>query len=926
MSQPSTLPPGIAIPLRKRLSCRQARAAVLVGMAVGLLLGIVEVIHDLYRERTRIHSNIAQVLEVVREAAGHATSENDPLLADKVLEGLFNCQSIHHAHLNTATGGLLRQKDRPHPETGIIKWIASQLLTDVNEITTPLNWNGRLVGQLSIAVDPYLSARDYLFRASFTLLSSLFAAFLLAALLTIIFHHLLTRPILMLGQQLARLDPDAPARQPLTLPTGHQGDELDHLTHSINQTMESFASALRAQQETARQLKQTQFSVDHAADMICWIGPDGRFLYVNQAMCEAAGYSQEEMKGMTVADINPDLTPTAWSAHWNDLKQRHRSRMESQVRTKDGRLLPIEIHITFLEIDDQEIHCNFARDISRRKEAEVAINRVNRILLTLSRGNEAMIKATSEQELLNSICRLIVEEGGYRMVWVGYPTPDDSKRILPVAQYGFDDGYLQQLEITWEDNEKGCGPTGTAFRTRQPSCARRIRTDANFTPWREEATRRGYASSIALPLPNDNLLPLGTINIYSAETDAFDQDELRLLENLANNLAFGILKFREAEERRRAQRAMALSEEKLRTLFHHSPDCLMTLDRQGAVQFSNRQGPNHPRALLQEAMIPHLRERLDTVFKTGQAMEYPFTDGEKAWWEARLAPIFQDGKVTEVLAVCQDITEKRTLQAQNLRNARLASLGVLSASVAHEINNPNNAIQFNVPILTAIWEDALPILQKAHAGSGAFCLGGMPMDEAMEVLPQLLDGIRMSSHRIQTIIGGLKHMARQDREPLTQRFDIREPIQSALLILQSQVRQTTDHCQFIPHPSPLMVRGNAQQLEQAFINIIQNALQSLRSRANRVTISTAPHADHTRVQVILRDEGCGIDPEHLDKLTNPFFTTRTATGGMGLGLSITKTIIDNHSGDLSFQSVPDQGTTVTVSLPAVVEPTRGDAP
>ncbi|MBF0178888.1 MAG: PAS domain S-box protein [Magnetococcales bacterium] len=926
MSLPSTLPPGIAIPLRKRLSYRQARAAVLVGLAVGLLLGLGEVLNDLHREQSRIHANIAQVLEVVRDAAGRATSENDPLMAEKVLDGLFKCKSIHHAHLDSATGALLGQKDRHHSESGIVKWIASLLRSDMNEITTALILEGRTVGRLTITVDPYLSARDFLGRARFTLLSSLFAAFLLATILTIVFHHLLTRPILMLGQQLARLDPETPARQPLTLPPGHERDELAHLSHFINLAMESFANALHAQQETAKQLKQTQFSVDQAADMVCWIGPEGRFLYVNQAMCEAVGYSKTEMMGMTVADINPELTPTAWSAHWNDLKQRHRSRMETQVCTKDGRLLPIEIHITFLEIDGQEIHCNFARDITSRRQTETAINRVNRILLTLSHGNEAMIKATSEQELLQRICRLIVEEGGYRMVWVGYPAQDDSKRILPVAQYGFDDGYLQQLEITWEDGEKGRGPTGTAFRTRQPTCARRIRTDANFAPWREEATRRGYASSIALPLPNDNLLPLGAINIYSAETDAFDQDELRLLETLANNLAFGILKFREAEERRRAQRAMALSEEKLRTLFHHSPDCLMTLDRQGAVHFSNRQGPNHPRELLPDAMIPHLRERLDTVFKTGQAVEYPFTDGEKAWWEARLAPIFQDGKVTEVLAVCQDITEKRTLQAQNLRNARLASLGVLSASVAHEINNPNNAIQFNVPILTAIWEDALPILQRAYEGSGAFCLGGMPMDEAMEVLPQLLDGIRMSSQRIQTIIGGLKHMARQDKEPPTQRFDIREPIQSALLILQSQVRQATDHCHLMPHPSPLMVRGNAQQLEQAFINLIQNALQSLRGRANRVTISTAPHADNTRVQVVLRDEGCGIDPEHLDKLTNPFFTTRTATGGMGLGLSITKTIIDNHSGELSFQSGPDQGTTVTVSLPAAGEPTRGDAP
>ncbi|MBF0126089.1 MAG: PAS domain S-box protein [Magnetococcales bacterium] len=917
-------PPPVRIPFRQRLSYRQARTAVLLGLGVGLLLGMGEVSLDLFKERQRVHANIAQVLEVIRDAAGQATYHQDANQAEKVLTGVFHCQSIRHARLNTRSGTLLLQKERPHPETGIAKWLAALLLSQAGEITTPLILNDQPVGSLSIAVDPLLSAQDFLMRAGFTLLNNLLSAILLATILTTTFHYLLTRPILMLGQQLARLDPNAPARQPITIPSIHKADELGLLARLINRALGSFETALRVHKETERMLKQTQFSVDHAADMICWVGPDGKFLYVNEAMSHVVGYSKEELGVMSVTDINPDLTREQWTTHWNALLRDQQGRMETMVRTKRGSWLPIELHITLLKIDGQEIHCNFARDISSRKTAEMAIKRANQILLTLSRGNEAMIKAASEQELLDRICQVIVQDGGYRMVWVGYASLEADKRIRPVAQYGFDDGYLETLDISWEENEKGHGPTGTAFRTRQPVFTRQIQNDPRFTPWRQEATRRGYASSIALPLPNDHLMPLGTINIYSEQPDAFDKEEIQLLENLANNLAFGILKFREAEERRRAQKAMQLSEEKLSSLFHHSPDCLMTLDRHGVVQFTNRQGPNHPRELLTDAQIPHLQEHLASVFMTGQAVEYPFTDGESAWWEARLAPIFQEGKVSEVLAVCQDITEKRTLQAQNLRNARLASLGVLSASVAHEINNPNNAIQFNVPVLTAIWEDALPILHNAHEGTGAFYLGGMPMAEAMEVVPQLLDGIRMSSHRIQTIIGGLKHMARQDKEILTQRVNIQEPIQSALMILQNLIRQSTDHCLFTPHATPLMVKGNTQQLEQACINIIQNALQALRHRAQGVFIATGTHPDGTRLQITFRDQGRGIAPEHLDLLTNPFFTTKTASGGMGLGLSITKTIIDNHSGELLFDSEPDQGTTVTIRLPIATDQPHGE--
>ncbi|MBF0270574.1 MAG: PAS domain S-box protein [Magnetococcales bacterium] len=914
--------PSVRLPVRQRLSYRQARTAVLVGLCVGLLLGLGQVAVDLFKERQRIRANIAQMMEIIRDSAAQATHHQDSVQAEKVLAGLFHCQGVHQAHLHTSGGLSFLQKIRPRPMTGLLRWMASGLLDEDFTVTLPLIFNDQPAGDLTIGVDASASARDFLMRAGFTLLGSLIQAILLATILTFIFHRLLTGPILSLGRQLASVDPAQPARQPITVPPGHAGDELGLLAAFINQALALFDNALQVHKETDRLLKRTQFSVDQAADMICWVEPNGRFIYVNEAMCKAMEYSRAELLAMNIAQIHDDWSAAQWDEHRRDLEMARIRCMETVVRTKSGVILHLEVQTTLLEMEGHQIHCNFARDIRPRKQAERVIRRANRTLLTLSHGNETMIKATSEQELLKRICRLIVEEGGYRMAWVGFATADG--RILPAAQYGFDDGYLDNLDISWDDAEKGRGPTGTAFRTGKPILAREIRSDPNFAPWRQEATRRGYVSSLALPLPVDDLLPLGTLNIYSSASDAFDPEEIQLLENLANNLAFGILKFREAEERRRAQRAMQISEEKLLTLFHHSPDCLMTLDREGSVQFTNRTGSQHPLDFFPRVRLPYLRERIAEVFQTGQAVEFPFTDSESAWWEARLAPIFHDGKVSEVLAVCQDVTEKHTLQAQNLRNARLASLGVLSASVAHEINNPNNAIQFNVPILSALWEDARPILLHAHEASGAFYLGGMPCDEAMEVVPRLLDGIRMSSQRIQAIIAGLKHMARHDKGILTQKINIQDPLRSALMILQNQIREATDHCHFNPAPAPLMVRGNAQQLEQAFINILQNALHALENRCQRVDISVIPEPDQTHLKVMFHDQGCGIAPEHLNKLTDPFFSTKTEAGGMGLGLSITKTIIENHAGVLSFESELDRGTTVTVRLPLDVESLRGD--
>lgn len=136
----------------------------------------------------------------------------------------------------------------------------------------------------------------------------------------------------------------------------------------------------------------------------------------------------------------------------------------------------------------------------QHKRFQENLRRVRQALRTLSACNQAIIRITDESELLPRICDIIVEIGGYRLAWIGYAEEDEEKTVCPVAQAGYEEGYLETLKITWADTERGRGPTGTAIRTGQPSAARSILTDPNFEPWREEALKRGYESSIALPL------------------------------------------------------------------------------------------------------------------------------------------------------------------------------------------------------------------------------------------------------------------------------------------------------------------------------------------------------------------------------------------------------------------------------------------
>lgn len=187
----------------------------------------------------------------------------------------------------------------------------------------------------------------------------------------------------------------------------------------------------------------------------------------------------------------------------------------------------------------------------QRQRAEEQLRRTNRAHRALSSCNQALIRATEETALLEQICRIIVGEAGYRLCWVGYAEPDKARTVRPVAQAGFEEGYLKTVNITWADTERGRGPTGTCIRTGQPSLLKDIASDPRFAPWRAEALKRGYASNLGIPLIADSTT-LGALTIYAAEPNAFGEEEVKLLSELAGDLAFGVMNLRSRAERKQA--------------------------------------------------------------------------------------------------------------------------------------------------------------------------------------------------------------------------------------------------------------------------------------------------------------------------------------------------------------------------------------
>lgn len=370
------------------------------------------------------------------------------------------------------------------------------------------------------------------------------------------------------------------------------------------------------------------------------------------------------------------------------------------------------------------------------------------------------------------------------------------------------------------------------------------------------------------------------------------------------------------------------SEQKLRVLFNQSPDIIMTVDQEGCILLTNRSSSDD--SLIQavgqcsvdaipESFQEWYRSALNRVFQTGEMAQTQYTRADASWWEIRIVPLRAEGVVTSAMVIATKVTEKRILEAQAIRNARLASLGVLSASVAHEINNPNNAIHFNASILARSFPDIGRMLKRFREEHGEFAIGGVPSVQAIDKLPLLLDGISRSSRRIQDIIANLKHLARHDPGDLSAPVDIHEALRAAVSILQNQITKHTDRFSLVMPKRLPPVRGNAQQLEQVFINLIVNALQSLPDRSAEVVVTAEEEHDEKGggVRVAVLDRGRGIPEEEIDRAFDPFYTTKDDIDGTGLGLSISRRIIENHEGFIGLDNREGGGVEAVVRLPAL---------
>jgi len=323
--------------------------------------------------------------------------------------------------------------------------------------------------------------------------------------------------------------------------------------------------------------------------------------------------------------------------------------VDTPVLTADNEILGcFEMHDRFdgRDFDEQDVEMlkslssivatalQNAQLLDEREHARDQLSNANRTLRMISDCNQALVRVTDEPSLLATICQLIVDEGGYIMAWVGEAMNDDERRIKPLAQAGSENSFLENINLSWADNEFGRGPTGRAIRTQHSIVCQDILHAPAFLPWRDQEIQQGYAAGAAFPLTVDNKVA-GVLNIYASEPNAFNDEEILLLEELACDLAFGmeVLRHREAEDILEQQLRQAQKMEAIGTLTggiaHDFNNMLASM--LGTVYLVRKDLPDNPEA---QAKLTRIE---DTGFRAADVISQLLTFARKG--EVHMQPL-----------------------------------------------------------------------------------------------------------------------------------------------------------------------------------------------------------------------------------------------------------------------------------------------
>ncbi|MDY6987234.1 MAG: PAS domain S-box protein [Thermodesulfobacteriota bacterium] len=681
-----------------------------------------------------------------------------------------------------------------------------------------------------------------------------------------------------------------------------------------------------------------RLTFESAVDPIFWADPEtGLITKCNRA----AEVLLERTRGEIVGQHHSSLHPPDRADYYRDkfkthIKKKGALNDEAEILTKSGKILPVEITASVTMVGEEPLIQGIFRDITKRKKAEevlqrvneelehrvekrtaelaraneqlrdeiqqrkdaqVALLRTNRTLGVLSSCNEALIRASEAFEFMDEVCRIIVDDGGYCLAWVGLAEKDEAKTVRPAAQRGFEDGYLATADITWADTERGRGPTGTAIRMKEPYVARDILTDPHYAPWRAEARKRGYAASIALPLI-ENGSAFGALNIYAYEPGAFDNDEVALLSDLAADLAYGITALRAKADLRGAKERITLERQRFFSLLEELPASVCLQAQDYTLRFANRyfrkafgdpkgrrcyeilRGRDKPceecpTLRVFETKGPEEWEWFDqSRGRTYHVYDYPFTDVDGSPLVLELGIDVTDRKEAEDALIRSEEDLRRL--SKKLLNVQEEERSRISRELHDSIGQALAAIKFGA-------ENAFSQIRQKETNGGLETLEAViPMvQRASEEVRRIHTDLRPSLLDDLGIVATMAWFCREF-EKLYSKIQIEKRVE----IKEEQV------------PEPLKI---------VIFRVLQEALNNTAkyAHADLVVISLKEKDGSTELTIQDNGEGFDVGPVLFGKGPKP-----------GIGLTSMKERTQLSGGTFAVESAPGAGTLIRASWPS----------
>jgi len=441
--------------------------------------------------------------------------------------------------------------------------------------------------------------------------------------------------------------------------------------------------------------EQAAFGVAHTTT-------EGEFQQVNSRLCQMLGYAAEELLVMKTRDLtHPDDRDTQDALRRQLLSgQRLSFAAEKRYVRKDGSNIWVNRTVTLARRSSTGARylIQVIEDISERKRTEARLARLTRARRVMAECNHVLIHADDEARMLESMCRIVVESGGYTMAWVGYPTGDDRQAIRAVAHAGFRGDTPMSAPVAWSADGRYQGFMGEVIATGKPHIARDILNDRRYERRRNRALQHGFQSSIALPLEVKGAV-LGAIAIYAAEADAFDDEEITLLTDLVSDIAYGIVNLRTRIAREQAEERSRETERRFRETFEQAAVGITRVDLNGVLvdfnqKFCDMLGYTRDELLgkaIQDITHPgdygqgsQYRAQLVQGAAKSRSGEKRFLrkDGTVLWARRTMSTACDaDGRPQYVISVVEDITERKMAEERYRATFDDAPVGIMHTRI-----------------------------------------------------------------------------------------------------------------------------------------------------------------------------------------------------------------------------------------------------